>query len=64
MSVYLSVLVCVCVYVCVSSIMTYDLDDGYDGIGSSWCIGELAGNHYTRSFVDTDYKKEISIQNL
>jgi hypothetical protein len=29
------------------SLMTYDLDDGYDGIGASWCIGELSGNHYT-----------------
>lgn len=28
--------------------MTYDLDDGYDGVGGSWCIGKVNGHWSAR----------------
>lgn len=30
------------------NVMTYDLDDGYDGVTASWCIGKVDGHYASR----------------
>lgn len=41
-------------------VMTYDLDDGYDGVGASWCIGKTGTDqHYTSRDPNTVGYKDI-----
>jgi len=35
--------------------MTYDLDDGYDGVGGSWCIGKVNGHWSARDPLTAGY---------
>jgi len=38
------------------NVMTYDLDDGYDKINSSWCIGKVDGHFASRDPQTPGYK--------
>ena len=41
-------------------VMTYDLDDGYDGVGASWCIGKTGSDqHFTSRDPNTVGYKDI-----
>lgn len=49
--------------------MTYDLDDGYDGVGGSWCIGKVDGHWsardpHTSGYHNVDCALTVQVETL